>query len=408
MLDFFARMAHFCHSKNGSKNTSRSSSPISDGSTTKLARHLSIPANFKLQLEARQRVAIRKADTICGKSDSMKIKNPTISKDDCDATVITTSERQQRRLESDMERRHSDRQFSSKLAILQQSPSPVASADLHTTVKPVSSVSSSLRASDSAFSQSQSTLGSGDEADRRSSSSFTRSINELTKDHRSSSSNIILINDTDNNNNISEGSSGGSSNTSGRLLISKESKQLNPFDDSASGKEEPCPDGFRMIWRNLRFCVPEKRFSQFNRILARYKETIWSTKDDHGLDQARNRSYTSNPTDLPHTNINDPNQHLASRCNSSSDSTISNETTSTNIAFTGVPRKVIFDNLNGCAESGKLTAILGPSGAGKTTLLNCLTVGLIKGVSGSILINDYQIKETKRRRLKLCIIPQKG
>lgn len=48
--------------------------------------------------------------------------------------------------------------------------------------------------------------------------------------------------------------------------------------------------------------------------------------------------------------------------------------------------KTILDNLNGVAEPGKLTVIMGPSGAGKTTLLNTLA-RRNKDYDGSLLIN---------------------
>ena len=65
--------------------------------------------------------------------------------------------------------------------------------------------------------------------------------------------------------------------------------------------------------------------------------------------------------------------------------------------------KMILKGINGTFESGKTTAIIGPTGCGKTTLLNFIA-GNIKGMSinfsGGLLINGHEIhkKEEIRHR----------
>ncbi|XP_069686844.1 ATP-binding cassette sub-family G member 1-like isoform X1 [Periplaneta americana] len=61
--------------------------------------------------------------------------------------------------------------------------------------------------------------------------------------------------------------------------------------------------------------------------------------------------------------------------------------------------------VKGKFNSGRLTAILGPSGAGKTSLLNVLTGFKINGVSGSVKVNGKERNVSKFRKLS-CYIKQ--
>lgn len=124
---------------------------------------------------------------------------------------------------------------------------------------------------------------------------------------------------------------------------------------------------FDLTWRNLSFSVPEKRIES-KLAMLRHKLCFFSTPASAG-DDATSSSLQAQPSD--------------SSCR----------------------RKFIFSKLSGCARSGQLTAILGPSGAGKTTLLNCLTSSKIRGVSGCIQV---QGDTPTCGKLKLCTIPQKG
>lgn len=64
-------------------------------------------------------------------------------------------------------------------------------------------------------------------------------------------------------------------------------------------------------------------------------------------------------------------------------------------------KRLIFENLNGYARSGEITAILGPSGAGKTSLLNAIC-GRSEHYRGSV-----QLIGGGSKRMQLSIIPQK-
>ncbi|XP_077531247.1 ATP-binding cassette sub-family G member 4-like [Haemaphysalis longicornis] len=55
----------------------------------------------------------------------------------------------------------------------------------------------------------------------------------------------------------------------------------------------------------------------------------------------------------------------------------------------GKRRKMLVENLSGEAQSGTLTAIMGPSGAGKTTLLNLLTGFYDKDYDGEVQMNGF-------------------
>ncbi|XP_059619010.1 ATP-binding cassette sub-family G member 4-like [Phlebotomus argentipes] len=65
----------------------------------------------------------------------------------------------------------------------------------------------------------------------------------------------------------------------------------------------------------------------------------------------------------------------------------------------------ILHDISGKFNSGKLTAILGPSGAGKTTLLNILSGFKTKGVTGTILVNGA-VRDKNDFRNKSSYIPQ--
>uniref|UniRef100_A0AAG5D9G1 ABC transporter domain-containing protein n=1 Tax=Anopheles atroparvus TaxID=41427 RepID=A0AAG5D9G1_ANOAO len=62
-------------------------------------------------------------------------------------------------------------------------------------------------------------------------------------------------------------------------------------------------------------------------------------------------------------------------------------------------QKLLLNNISGTFESGRLTAILGPSGAGKTTLLNVLSGFKTQGVSGNIVVNNELIDRQQYRQL---------
>lgn len=271
-----------------------------------------------------------------------------------------------------------------------------------------SSSSSSLRASDSAFSHSQSTLQSDEDGVQSGGSSFRVAISQLTKE---TSMRMRLESPK--------------AKKHSQHQQQEQKQQINSFICEAQNNTRPPPpahatkqvraDGFKMIWRNLNFQVPEKRFSQLNASWKRHKEFIWS--------KSMSREQDSIQCDSPKNNDNSTIKDASSTSSSSSSSSVRSNLSYAPTATSA--RKLIFENLHGCAESGKLTAILGPSGAGKTTLLNCLTNSIVKGVSGSITICDYDYnsnknnpnditttssstKRTTRKRLKLCIIPQKG
>lgn len=79
-----------------------------------------------------------------------------------------------------------------------------------------------------------------------------------------------------------------------------------------------------------------------------------------------------------------------------------------NVAFDTVPKsykRTILKGISGSFESGKMTALMGPSGAGKTTLLECLIGKRVKGLSGEIKVEPLN-RSDKIPKIDLAIIPQ--
>ncbi|KAK6641864.1 hypothetical protein RUM44_013582 [Polyplax serrata] len=62
--------------------------------------------------------------------------------------------------------------------------------------------------------------------------------------------------------------------------------------------------------------------------------------------------------------------------------------------------KEILHGVNGEIRSGELTAIMGPSGAGKSTLLNILAGYKMRGVKGSVYVNNQERSKTDLRSFK--------
>lgn len=67
----------------------------------------------------------------------------------------------------------------------------------------------------------------------------------------------------------------------------------------------------------------------------------------------------------------------------------------------------ILKNIDFRAHESSLVAVIGPNGAGKSTLFRCI-LGFLKGYSGTILIDDKDIKEMSRTEIaqKIAYIPQ--
>lgn len=241
-------------------------------------------------------------------------------------------------------------------------------------------ISSSSTASDSAFSQSQTTLES--ESDRSSLKCNKQDEDDDVDEH-------LRVRCNRNGSNKSTTSS-------------------EPSDHSSLCSSHKLNDHFKITWKDLSYQVPEKRFARLRSYLRKKSEDVWP-KDNDRVENDEN-------------NIVNP-AAMADALALSDDSTrtpVEPRAPLTGLAVndlddvgpplkpptTGKPRKVIFSQLNGCIKSGQLTAILGPSGAGKTTFLKCLTNSITSGVTGAIDIVGGN--PSSKDQLKLCIIPQKG
>jgi len=56
------------------------------------------------------------------------------------------------------------------------------------------------------------------------------------------------------------------------------------------------------------------------------------------------------------------------------------------------------DNVSFSIKEGEFVFLVGPSGSGKTTLMKLIT-GEIRAKSGKIIVNDFDMRKTKRRKL---------
>ena len=73
-----------------------------------------------------------------------------------------------------------------------------------------------------------------------------------------------------------------------------------------------------------------------------------------------------------------------------------------NVSFSYVPEKKLIENLNLSVKPGQRIAIVGPTGCGKTTLINLL-MRFYDVNSGSIRVNDIDVKEMTRKSLRSSI-----
>lgn len=245
-------------------------------------------------------------------------------------------------------------------------------------------ISSSSTSGDSAFSQSQTTLESESE---RSSLKCNKQVDNEDDEDADEHLRDMRNRSGSNRSNTSSEPGGDSS-----LLLSHE---LN--------------NHFKIIWKDLSYQVPDKRFSRFRSYLRRKSEEVWpKDADPSELDE---RSIVESATIAGALALGDGNSTLSpvdlrGLPAESGVSDLNDVGPPLKPPTTGKPRKLIFSQLNGCIKSGQLTAILGPSGAGKTTFLKCLTNSISNGVTGTIDIVGGN--PTSKDQLKLCIIPQKG
>ena len=204
-----------------------------------------------------------------------------------------------------------------------------------------------------------------------------------------------------------------------RALAAENDSRLSSEDGGSSSGTSPCAEQdlhFEILWQNLTYTIPEKRLAR----LASYVSSKFSTKAATKSPSSPACSFKSGPDTAASlsSSVNDGARHLEDGLKSSELHQFdSHHPDQLNAPLSNRQRRTIFSNLNGCVKSGQLTAILGPSGAGKTTFLKCLTNSITKGVSGSISIHNVgamggsgtpPAAYKSSQHLKLCIIPQKG
>jgi len=74
-------------------------------------------------------------------------------------------------------------------------------------------------------------------------------------------------------------------------------------------------------------------------------------------------------------------------------------------AYNGSERRPVLENVSLTVRHGERLGILGPNGGGKSTLLK-LTLGLLRGHTGTILVGGVDPVEAQRRRL-MGYVPQR-
>ena len=79
------------------------------------------------------------------------------------------------------------------------------------------------------------------------------------------------------------------------------------------------------------------------------------------------------------------------------------------LGFAYAPRPPIFSNLSLSLNSGTLCALIGSNGSGKSTLIRLLA-GVLKPVSGEVLVHGHSLAKTPRLKVaqQLAYVPQSG
>ncbi len=81
---------------------------------------------------------------------------------------------------------------------------------------------------------------------------------------------------------------------------------------------------------------------------------------------------------------------------------------SSHVSFHYSPDRPLLSDISLSIHEGQLLTLLGPNGVGKTTLLNCMC-GLIRPISGEILLRDRELSRLSRREIacQIAYVPQK-
>lgn len=242
-----------------------------------------------------------------------------------------------------------------------------------------STASTEVPASDSALSQSQTTLGSTHSSTASCTSSNHSHSSQEQLDSSSSRYSSLLC--------MKKASRKRPSSSEPPPQDLHNNGNSEDDDDENAGDCSLSPDHFAIEWTNLSHRVPERRI---DRLLSYFKSTRVEKQAQTATQKPKTTEqlYEGAPTTANITHILDDeprNAEPEARAES---------------------RDVIFSRLNGCVRSGQLTAILGPSGAGKTTLLKCITSQTSRGVSGRIFVRGGS-EQSHKSGLKVCTIPQK-